>query len=653
MSSYPIPPDESERLNVLHALNLLDSQAELVFDRITRLVAHVLDVPIALVSLVDQDRQWFKSRVGLAVTETPRDVAFCAHTIMQSTPLIITDATRDVRFMANPLVTAEPNIRFYAGVPLRSAGGLAIGTLCAIDSRPRQLSKEQTDILMDLAALVSKEVQLREALLLNRAHSEQAIQAVEARFRTVFERAGVGIALVAPDGGWISMNEALCQIVGYSQDELAKLTFQDITHPDDLDSDLALLQQLINDDIDRYQLEKRYIKKDGGVVWIQLIVTKQLNQQGELEYFVSIVKDIHGRKEAETSLAELRRSLEQRVETRTRDLQLANEMLSDAMAQQARSEQELRRREAELQLVIENANDAYVCIDHDGVIRDWNRQAEITFGWHRQEAIGRRLDETIIPAHLREAHRAGMKRYLATGTHHVLNQHIELTAVRRDGSTLPVEIRIRALTVNGSTIFSAFLHDISTRKMAEAIREHEALHDELTGLPNRRGLFNLLTTAMARAPRTHTSLALLFIDLDGFKQVNDTYGHEAGDAVLREVAIRLRASIRQTDTAVRLGGDEFTVLLEHIVNGTPDASMVAGKILAAIEQPIAIDTNTGTTNTTTGTIGATTVAISASIGIALHHPTDEHTVDQLVSKADSAMYDAKHAGKARISTHQP
>ena len=637
MAPYPTPPDEAERLELLHALNLLDTPAEPVFDRITRLVAQILNVPIALVSLVDADRQWFKSRVGLEATETPREVAFCAHAITQTAPMIVVDATQDARFEDNPLVTGNPNIRFYAGVPLRSAGGLAIGTLCAIDSKPRQLSADETNILIDLAALVSKEVQLREAVILTRhqiSHSAQAIEAVEARFRTVFERAGVGIALVAPDGGWIRVNEALCQIVGYSEDELIKLTFQDITHPDDLNTDLSLLRQLIDDEVDRYELEKRYLHKNGNIVWIHLIVTKQMSQQGELEYFVSIIKDIQARKEAEASLTELRKDLEERVEIRTKDLRLANTMLASSMEQQQRSEQELRKREAELHMVLENANDAYVCIDQAGVISDWNRQAEQTFGWSKQEALGRRLDELIIPSSEREAHRVGMKRYLMMGEDHVLKEQIELTAVRRNGETLPVEVRICALAIDGKTIFSAFLHDITERKKADAIREHEALHDALTGLPNRRALFNLLPLAVARAKRNQIALALLFLDLDGFKQINDTQGHDAGDTVLRVVAARLRECIRQTDTAVRLGGDEFTVVLENLRHGITDANHMAEKILAVIQRPIPL--------------GSMAVTISASIGIVLHEPNDTNTADQLVNRADAAMYEAKRAGKSRV-----
>ena len=641
MTTYPIPPNENERLNVLHALNLLDTPPEEVFDRITRLVARVLDVPIALVSLVDTDRQWFKSRVGLDAIETPRELAFCAHAIVQTSPMIVPDATLDERFADNALVTSNPNIRFYAGVPLRSVSGLSIGTLCAIDSKPRKLNADEINILIDLAAVISKEVQMRESMILSQATSElakKAVETIEARFRTVFERAGVGIALVAPDGGWLRVNDALCQIVGYSQDEFVKLTFQDITHPDDLDSDLYLLRQLIDDEIDRYQLEKRYITKSGNTIWIQLVVTKQMSPQGELEYFVSIIKDIQERKEAEASLTELRKDLENRVETRTRDLRLANEMLSSFMAQQLQSEQELRKREAELQMVLQNANDAYVCIDHNGVIRDWNQQAEQTFGWSSQEAIGRRLDEMIIPVTMREAHRAGLRHYLATGEHNVLNRRIELTAVRRDGTPLPVEVRVSPLSIDGKTIFSAFLHDITERKQVEAIREHEATHDPLTGLLNRRGMFDLLSQAIARVKRTRASLALLFIDLDGFKQINDTHGHEAGDAVLREVAARLQASIRQTDTAARLGGDEFTVILENIKHGIPDANMLAQKILETLQHPIQLDSVTAT--------------ISASIGISMHHPDDERSADQLVNAADSAMYTAKHAGKNQVCVHK-
>ncbi|MEO8118431.1 MAG: PAS domain S-box protein [Rhodoferax sp.] len=630
--------NETERLELLHSLDLLDTPAEPAFDCITRLVARTLQVPIALVSLVDTNRQWFKSQIGLNVCETPREFAFCAHAILQDSPMIVADATKDPRFGDNPLVNGEPNIRFYAGTPIRTSDGTALGTLCAIDTKPRILSQDELDTLRDLADLVSKEIQQREATQLARwhvDHAKSAIEESEARFRSIFERAGVGIAMVAPNGGWMNVNEALCNIVGYNQHELARLTFQDITHPEDLNIDLNFLQQLVSGEIGGYQLDKRYRRKDGELVWINLNVTKQVDENNELKYFVAVIKDIQARKEAEASLAALRRDLEKRVEERTHSLRTANEMLSYSMAQQVHFQQALLKREAELSAVIENANDAYVCIDQAGVVSAWNQQAQATFGWTAEEAIGRRLEELILPPHMREAHRAGMKRYLSSGQSKVLNQRLELPAIRRDGTTLPVEVRIRALDVDGQKIFSAFLHDISERKLVEEIREREARHDALTGLPNRRALFEMLPKAIARSDRSETTLALCFLDLDGFKAVNDTFGHEAGDSLLREIARRLFDCLRQTDSVARLGGDEFTVLLEGLSTaGHDDAMAIAEKLLASIRKPVQL--------------GTEFVQVSASIGITFYRPGSSVSPDALVKASDTAMYQAKNSGKSRI-----
>ena len=761
MTSFPIPPNETERVQLLHALDLLDTATEPAFDRITRLVAQILRVPIALVSLVDTNRQWFKSRVGLDATETPREVAFCAHAIMHSEPMVVTDATQDARFADNPLVIGAPGIRFYAGVPIRSSGGLALGTLCAIDSIPRTLTADEVDILISLGELISKEVQLRETVLLARSQidrSELVIQSAEARFRTVFERAGVGIALVAPDGEWISVNDALCQIVGYSRDELLQRSFREITHADDLDADLNLLRQLASNEIDRYELEKRYIGKNGDPVWINLIVTKQMSPHGELEYFVSIVKDIQARKTAEESLAALRRDLEERVVVRTRDLQASNELLSSAMAQQLRSDQALRRREAELSMVIENAGDAYVCTDRAGVITAWNRQAEQTFGWTKHEAIGRVLNETIIPPQMRDAHRAEMQRYLDSGISTILNQRVELPAMRRDGTILPAEVRICALNLDGQIIFSAFLHDITERKRTEnelrlaasvfenstesflvtdakgiivsvnsafinltgyseqevighkpslmrsdrhptefykamwsallneggwqgeiwnrkksgeaflvwatidrindregnVVRyaaiyrditevrskdeniRHLAFHDALTGLPNRALLRERLDHAIERARREREGLALMFMDLDRFKAVNDQLGHGAGDLLLQLVAQRVKGHLRGTDTLARLGGDEFVVLLEN-TSDVDVCTRLAGKIIAALSEPIDLNGHLA--------------QIGASIGISIF-PADGVDVESLLKRADLAMYAAKSEGRNTFRVYQ-
>lgn len=158
------PENETQRLQALRDLEILDTEVEDRFDRITRIVCRALEVPISAVSLIDERRQWFKSVQGLAVRETPRDVAFCAHAILRDDPLIVTDATADPRFADNPLVRGEPHIRFYAGLPLSLPGSLRIGTLCAIDSRPRDLTEEQLQILTDLRSIVETELRLKSAL---------------------------------------------------------------------------------------------------------------------------------------------------------------------------------------------------------------------------------------------------------------------------------------------------------------------------------------------------------------------------------------------------------------------------------------------------------------------------------------------------------
>lgn len=165
MPEAPLPENESARLNRLYQCLILDTPVESAFDDITQLASHICQVPIALVTLIDRDRQWFKSKVGLEATETPRTMAFCAYAILQSDILIVPDALEDNRFIDNPLVTSEPYIRFYAGVPLITSDGHALGTLCIIDRVPRELRIEQIQALKALGRQVVRQIELREAFL--------------------------------------------------------------------------------------------------------------------------------------------------------------------------------------------------------------------------------------------------------------------------------------------------------------------------------------------------------------------------------------------------------------------------------------------------------------------------------------------------------
>ena len=162
----PIPSNEAERLAELESFRILDTPAEQVFDDITFLASRIYETPFAVMSLVDRDRQWFKSSVGLDVPETHRDLAFCAHAIWDPTEvMVVEDAAYDPRFSNNPLVIAAPSIRFYAGAPLQTSSGTALGTLCVIDRVPRQLTDGEEQALQALARLVTNELQMRRAVL--------------------------------------------------------------------------------------------------------------------------------------------------------------------------------------------------------------------------------------------------------------------------------------------------------------------------------------------------------------------------------------------------------------------------------------------------------------------------------------------------------
>lgn len=209
-------PQETERLKALLDLNLLDSMPEREFDNITQLAAYICETPIALISLVDADRQWFKSRHGLTVDSTPRDVSFCAHAILQSEPFVVEDALRDHRFHQNPLVTGGPEIQFYAGVPIKDpVHALPIGTLCVIDRAPRQLGPEKLQLLSRLADQVN--------MLLRIQHDYRCLRQLQLQLRvhqTAFDQMREGMVLQNYKDEIVDFNPAALQHLGLTESQL-------------------------------------------------------------------------------------------------------------------------------------------------------------------------------------------------------------------------------------------------------------------------------------------------------------------------------------------------------------------------------------------------------------------------------------------------
>lgn len=260
----PLSIYEAERLAHLHRLDILDTAREQSFDDIAQLAMTLCEVPIAVVSLIDRDRQWFKSCLGLDGTETPRDVAFCAHAILSpDNLLIVEDALLDERFNDNPLVVGEPHIRFYAGAPLVTNAGYALGTLCIIDRVPRKLSELQLSTLKLLAGQVMQLLQLREANLAL-AQERQSLD-------DVLKGANLGTWRWNVQTGETIFNERWADIIGYTLAELAPVsigTWLSLTHAEDLKIAGALLEQHFRGELEFYECQCRMKHKLGHWVTV-------------------------------------------------------------------------------------------------------------------------------------------------------------------------------------------------------------------------------------------------------------------------------------------------------------------------------------------------------------------------------------------------
>ncbi len=294
----PIPPDEAQRLAALHSLHILDTPSEDRFDRITRLAQRLFDVPIALISLVDATRLWFKSRAGLDVAQIPREMSFCGHVILGRGPFVVQDAWADPRFSDNPLVTGAPAIRFYAGWPLADHGGYRLGVLCLIDRRPRQLSEADLQVLRDLASLAERELTDRarlESFACLRVSEEQYTLAVCSMSDGLWGR-----NILTNAEYW---SPRFRELVGYHESELPSTfeSFVSLLHPDDVDRvTLALRAHL--ERREPYDIEFRLRTKSGAYRWFRSRGQAVWNQAGQPVRMAGTITDITDRKSAEEQL---------------------------------------------------------------------------------------------------------------------------------------------------------------------------------------------------------------------------------------------------------------------------------------------------------------------------------------------------------------
>ena len=284
-----------------------------------------------------------------------------------------------------------------------------------------------------------------------------------------------------------------------------------------------------------------------------------------------------------------------------------------------------RRREARIERILQTITEAIITADEIGTIEDINPAAEKMFGVSKQAAVGQN-----VKIFMKAANDDALLRYFNTGDTAILGELREAEVARADGTAVPVEITISEIDEgSGRRKFIGVMRDITVRKQQFEQIEFLAHHDALTGLPNRHLFDDRLKQALIVAGRRQSRLALMFIDLDKFKLINDTLGHEAGDIVLKSAAARLLDRVRASDTVARVGGDEFAVILDD-VGANENAAQIAQDIISTLTTPIEA--------------GGEQCIVGASIGIALY-PEDADTASGLLACADETMYRVKAAGR--------
>ena len=362
----------------------------------------------------------------------------------------------------------------------------------------------------------------------------------------------------------------------------------------------------------------------GAEHWVETMWYPVFNGDGTIESVVEIAKDVTDVKHAEFALQEYNERLEESVHARTTELEKTNTDLEEEVAERRRAEKALRESEERFRSLVELAPDL-ILVHIEGIIAFMNPYGAKLLGYeNQQELLGMHVLQLVDAGSIEVA----TERMRTTVNDRQPSDPAEVCFIRKDGTRIDLQIAATPLMYHGRPAVQAVAHDITERKRAEATIRKMAYYDMLTGLPNRALFDDRLAVVINHAERNNETFAVMFMDMNDFKLVNDRLGHAVGDQLLAEVAHRLQAVVRRSDTVARLGGDEFTVLLPRVTSRKA-AAQIAQKMTETME---------GLVVTAKGS-----VPIDISIGIAFY-PTDGRTFGELMHAADMAMYASKNEG---------
>jgi diguanylate cyclase (GGDEF)-like protein/PAS domain S-box-containing protein len=629
---------------------ILDPEPEPAFDELAMLAAQICGAKSAIISLVSKEGHWFKSRVALPIADSARALGLCMQ-VEQQGILVIPDLKADARCAPWWAENPQPEVRFFAGVPLAMSQGPTLGALAVIDSKARPLTAEQQEGLWAVARQVLGQLELRRILadlasaMGDRHRMETALEQSEERYRELFENANDIVYTHDLEGHFTSLNQAGERITGWTRDDVLHMNIADVLSPEYLD--LARRMMAIKVAGEPPRIYKVEIRSKGGQRIALELSTRVIKEDGRPVGIQGIARDVSERRRAEESLQTVNEKLTHWVrdlERRNQEGRRRNEMgdmlqtcltIEEASAVVGRTAAELFPQSCGALFLATASRELYEANTVWGEAFAGERVFASEECWALRRGRAHWLEDAAAGPRCRHFGNGAAGAAIcvpliaqgeALGVLHV--QQVLFTRLPQLPQVHP-EDDFRQLAESVSEHIALALASI---KLRETLR-NQSIRDPLTGLYNRRFMEQSLAREILRAARKSRELSLIMLDVDHFKRFNDTHGHAAGDAILRELGAFLQRSTRGDDVACRYGGEEFVLIL-------PETSK-------EITRQRAEQVRQGVSRVAVRHDGRELGQLSLSLGVS-SYPAHGEDPASLLAAADAALYKAKAGGRNRV-----